>query len=188
MSNNNMKASSSVMDQLAEYRRRQAQRYEDDDEDEDESLQKSYHQQEIAKDEAPVMQKLPDPPVSYLADPVQPPPLSDYELAKQLQDEENNMIAERTGNDSINHHDNAANQPFTDEGIRPPDTYRQERLIPDPAEEEMAQREFIRQQQLLYAQYSAGGNRPDNQPGANEMGPQLQEAGNPLLRNRNREI
>mmetsp|Transcript_14603 Transcript_14603/g.12855 ORF Transcript_14603/g.12855 Transcript_14603/m.12855 type:complete len:175 (+) Transcript_14603:29-553(+) len=174
-----MDASSNIDDQLAEYRRRQADRYNNDEseseDDEQDSLQKVYQPEQVVREVPPVMQKLPEPP--QMIQPDAPsnsasPFLDDYELAKQLQDEEN--------------------QKATEDEVRPADNYREERLIADPNEEEMARQEFIRQQQMLYTQYTntdnQPANRPANQPAADEMGPRFQEAGNPLLRNRNREI
>mmetsp|Transcript_14602 Transcript_14602/g.12854 ORF Transcript_14602/g.12854 Transcript_14602/m.12854 type:complete len:195 (+) Transcript_14602:29-613(+) len=194
-----MDASSNIDDQLAEYRRRQADRYNNDEseseDDEQDSLQKVYQPEQVVREVPPVMQKLPEPP--QMIQPDAPsnsasPFLDDYELAKQLQDEENQKATGNHQNSSINSFGNNHNQPFTEDEVRPADNYREERLIADPNEEEMARQEFIRQQQMLYTQYTntdnQPANRPANQPAADEMGPRFQEAGNPLLRNRNREI
>ena len=115
---------------------------------------------------APVMQKIPETQVSP-DPPHQATEMDDFELAKMLQEEENARFSNPDVDGSLNGEQQNYADPYA-EGVRPPDQYRQERLIPDPADEEAAEQEFIRQQQILYAQYSQNNNR-NNNPNNNQM-------------------
>ena len=188
---NNTKGNSKVLEQLAEYRRRQAEKYKEVGDDEQESRQALYQQEEIPKQNSPKMQKLPNPP----------PPITtqidnngydaDLELAQRLQDEENQRASGNFHQNSSINSFGENNQPYTEnppleeDGVRQADNYRQDTLIPDPVDEEMARLEFIRQQQMLYNQYSGNGNNPQQQPVENNLRVDFQDAGSPLLLNRN---
>ncbi|CAI2371093.1 unnamed protein product [Moneuplotes crassus] len=173
--NNYQPQSTDVIDQLAEYRRRQAARFQES-EDEDESRvteRQQYEYEEIKKDDPPLLQKFPEPSLPTTNFPNNDENDVDYLLAQKLQDEENQRIPDD------------ANQPFEEDGVRPADSYRQETLIPDAYNEELERQNFLREQQLLFQQYNNNGNRPGNQPDAHNMGGGFQDAGNPFLHNQN---
>ena len=198
--NTNNDQSSKAMQQLAEYRKLQAEKYKKMNQTEDQEDESMYNTEAAPetmyrREEPPVMQySPPPPPLIDNMDMGMQPMLSDYDLAKQMQDEENQRFSEDNHERSINGEKEYNNQGNPDGGIRPPDNFRQERLIADPMEEEMEQQEFIRQQQILYAQYNNGPvgqniemnqNRPMNQPVPNNFGAGFAaDAGAPLLQNR----
>ena len=184
---------SSVNNQLAEYRRRQAERFGNMEKSSDfsksyvqESQDYSMHQTHNAMASSP--------------EPIQEEPIvennqyiSDFELARQLQEEEERRYSQHMegSHGSINREDyNEYNegmnhQPsYTDDNIRRPDEYRQEQLIPDPHEEEMARQEFIRQQQILYSQYQNQVNNGQNINPRNDLERNLFEGDAPLLNRR----
>ena len=188
---NNTKGNSKVLEQLAEYRRRQAEKYKEVGDDEQESRQALYQQEEIPKQNSPKMQKLPNPPPPITTQVDNNEYDADLELAQRLQDEENQRASGNFHQNSSINSFGENNQPYTEnppleeDGVRQADNYRQDTLIPDPVDEEMARLEFIRQQQMLYNQYSGNGNNPQQQPVENNLRVDFQDAGSPLLLNRN---
>lgn len=178
MNNSSSKPVGSVQNQLAEYRKRQADRFKNlDDSSENESnmqsmtrgpdtsRQQNYTSEPDAKFEKKEFQSVHRAPREEESAFDEPNNnnmnfLSDFELAKQLQEEENRRYSENFENNSnsINyspdrHNDNRYQPPMLEDGVRPADNYRQEQLIPDANDEEMRRQEFLRQQQILYSHY-----------------------------------
>ena len=190
MQNNDL-GNSKIDNQLAEYRRRQAEKYkQNESEEQDESVLTNRLQEQVSYEKetynAP-MQKLPPAQPAY-AIPSEEAELSDYELAKRMQDEEfqANPYDRSEGQGSINQNDNPTNygDQMDENGIRQADNYRNDRLIPDPMDEQAQEQEFIRQQQLLYSQYQNNENPGNNNFNQNTMENDFSQAGAPLL-NRN---
>ena len=184
---NQTPSGTTISNQLAEYRKRQEERYKQQNksEDQDNSLNNvSRDAREQSSNQVfPEMVRLPNSqqPINQNPQPESKYDL-DYELAKRLQEEELLESERNLDNQNQNLYDQPypQNIPNYGDGIRPADSYRAEQLIPDANEEALRRQEFIRQQQILYSQYQ-GGNRQFN---ANDMERNFNGADAPLLRRR----
>ena len=175
-----------ISNQLAEYRKKQAERYKQQNvsEDHNNSVNISRDDHEQPRNQVfPEMVRLPNPQQPAARDQPHDRIDLDYELAKRLQEEE--LLESERNVDNYNQNDNQYNNqpriPNYDDGIRQADNYREERLIPDANDEEVRRQEFIRQQQLLYSQYQNPGIRQNNQ---NDMERNFNGANAPLLQRR----